>query len=239
MILHTIGSGSSGNCYLIENEGHFLALEAGCVWNKVMQACGYHISDIDACLVTHSHGDHAMYCSRFEGNGVPVYSNCETVDELNVRIRCKLRKNRQTSISGGYKVIPVSVPHEDVPNSAFIIDFPNGERMFYATDFEYIPVTLKTWNVNHFLIAVSRTDDIPEDASAREHRIRGHSTLAVVKEFLEKSITSDCKTVTACHLSGTYADPVLIQKELQELAGDHVKVSISETGKSINLSEVE
>ena len=56
MTIHVVGSGSSGNCYLVESDGKFLALDAGCKMKEVQIACGFRTADIKACLVTHKHG---------------------------------------------------------------------------------------------------------------------------------------------------------------------------------------
>ena len=146
-----------------------------------------------------------------------------------------LAEKRQTRICGTYVVTPFLLPHENIPNTAFIIQFPNGEKMLYATDFMYIPFSVASWDINHFLVAVNHTMDIPEGTEAREHRIKGHSSLETVKDFLRSSMTDKCKTVTACHLSGTYSDEDLILRELTELCGDNVQVSIARKGETIDL----
>ena len=171
-------------------------------------------------------------------NGITVYASdavAKRIEEVNgEHIRC-LQEKRGYRICGGYNVILFQIPHENVPNSAFLIDFPNGERLLYATDFEYVPFNLARWKIDHFLIAVNRSEEVAEDDMAMEHRIRGHSSLETVKDFLRTSMSDRCRTVTACHLSGEYADPDRILTELQELCGDDVKVSIARKGETITL----
>ncbi len=238
MTIHVVGSGSDGNCYLVEHDGKFLALDAGCKWFDVQLASGFRTADIQACLVDHRHFDHCRYIKDFLKFGIPVYSNDRTAADLleitGEHVRC-LRYGVKTRISGGYIVVPFPVPHEDVENSAFLIEFPNGERLLYATDFEYIRYNLASWKINHFLIAVNHTEEIPEDAHAREHRYRGHSSLDTVKDFLKTSMTDACKSVTACHLSGEFADADKILTELKDLCGDRVQVDVADKGKIINL----
>ena len=146
-----------------------------------------------------------------------------------------LQEKRGYRICGGYNVITFQIPHENVPNVAYLIDFQSGERLLYVTDFEFVPYNLARWKINHFLIAVNRSEEVSEDDEAREHRIRGHSSLEVVKEFLRTSMSDRCRSVTACHLSSKYADEDKILTELQELCGDGVKVSIAHRGQTIEL----
>ena len=57
MKLITVGTGSEqGNCYLIESNGKYIALDAGCSWKGVMIACGFNVCAIQAAFLTHAHG---------------------------------------------------------------------------------------------------------------------------------------------------------------------------------------
>lgn len=57
MKLITVGTGSEqGNCYLIESDGKYIALDAGCSWKGVMIACGFNVYAIKAAFLTHAHG---------------------------------------------------------------------------------------------------------------------------------------------------------------------------------------
>lgn len=239
MKIHVVGSGSSGSCYLIENSGRYLALDAGVRWDRVLKSCDFMPSKIDSCLCSHAHLDHMRYYRDFVRNGIPVYSNDAASKHMEEAygeyVRC-LKEKRVSLVRGGYEVIPIMLPHENVSNTGFVIFFPNGQRMFYATDFEYIPVTLRTWDIDHFLIAVNHSEEIPEGVEAREHRLRGHSSLETVREFLKKSISEKTKTVTACHLSLTYADPNRVAVGLATACTESIQVAIAHPGETINLS---
>lgn len=231
MKVHVIGSGSDGNCYLVEHDNHYIALDCGCRWIDVLKACDFSPFMIDCCLLSHAHTDHSSHCKDFAKNGIPVLSNNSTSKQL--KLGRKWQEKVLIAVRDRYKIVHFSIPHEDVANSAFLIEFSDGQRMFYATDFEYIPYSLKSWHIDHFLIAVNHSEDIPEGANAREHRLRGHSSLDTVKTFLRESLTDNCKSVTACHLSQTYADPDRIYDELTEVCGENVKVSIAQKGETI------
>lgn len=243
MKLITVSTGSHGNCYLLEDEGHYLILDCGenVPWRSVIRASGYKPSRVDGALITHRHKDHLPNTKELLMSGIPIYTNEETqtfILETQGEKVNSLPEKKKSEIKGGWSVIPWYVPHEDVPNYAYLVCSPSGHRIAYMTDFEYSPLTLKGHEVNTFLIAVSRTEDIDEDAEAREHRIRGHSTLKVVKDFLVKSLTDKCRNIICCHLSGLYADEAKILDELQTEFPE-TKVNIAHKGETINLSEVE
>lgn len=57
MQLTVVNTGSSsGNCYILESDGHKILLDLGVRWKEVLHAIDYDLSAIDFALVTHSHG---------------------------------------------------------------------------------------------------------------------------------------------------------------------------------------
>ena len=53
--LITIGSGSSGNAYILECQNETLLLELGVGWNDIKKALNFDLTKVRACLVTHHH----------------------------------------------------------------------------------------------------------------------------------------------------------------------------------------
>lgn len=239
MILSVVATGSKGNCYFINDGDRYLCLDCGekISYQSILKGCDFRIENVDGVLITHKHSDHLPMVSAFTRSGIRVYSNDKTQEHVLITQGENITgipEKRVTRI-GDWKVVPWFVPHENVSNYAYLIRSPCGEVVAYITDFAYSPLTLKSYKVNHFLVAVNRTQDIPDDAEARFHRIRGHSSLRSVEDFLTASMTEDCKSVTACHLSGTYADAGLILEELTRLCGENVKVNIARKGMKIQL----
>lgn len=241
MKLNVVSSGSKGNCYILFDGTHALILDCGSAipWREIVKASGYRTSAIDAALVTHRHRDHLGHIRDLHMSGIEIYSNEGTRDfakessgeEIKI-----LPEKKKSVLKGGWQVIPWYVPHEYVPNYAYFIIAPSGEKFAYLTDFEYSPATLKTFGVNHFLIAISRSESVPEDAEAREHRIRGHSSLDVVQSFLDASVTESTRTIIACHLSDVYASAGKVEQVLSGLFPS-INVYIARKGMSIDLEK--
>lgn len=51
----TVGSGSKGNCYLLECQKETLVLDIGCKWNEVLKGLNYNIGGVQGVLVSHGH----------------------------------------------------------------------------------------------------------------------------------------------------------------------------------------
>ena len=58
MLINPIASGSSGNAYYISDGQSSLLLDAGIPLAQIQAGCGYKVSQLSGCLVTHGHGDH-------------------------------------------------------------------------------------------------------------------------------------------------------------------------------------
>lgn len=55
MNLSVIGTGSSGNCYILSNKKEILIIEAGITYRKVLQGLNYNIKNVFGVVVSHSH----------------------------------------------------------------------------------------------------------------------------------------------------------------------------------------
>lgn len=220
MELITVGTGSTGNCYLLHRDNDtYIALDCGCPWKKVQIATKFSPTKILFALVTHSHGDHNGYARDFEKNCISVFSPGN------------IEERRIKSI-GGVDVVPFEVPH-DVQCFAYLIRV-DGRNIVYMTDFGYCKYTLKSWNIGTFVIACNYID-LPDTSEAKySHVVRGHSSLKTVKDILEVNKTDALRNVILCHISGGQ-DTERMKSEIQEVVGDSVNVTIATKGAVINL----
>jgi hypothetical protein len=81
-----LGSGSAGNCALIESATARVLLDGGLSAKQMRERlalCGVNPVGIDAILLTHEHSDHAggveVWCKQFS---TPVYANSLTAEAL-------------------------------------------------------------------------------------------------------------------------------------------------------------
>ena len=78
MKLKVLGSGSSGNCYILESDTEALIIEAGVRFKDVKVALDFNVSKIMGVVISHSHGDHAKYVSEYEKAGISVFKPYES-----------------------------------------------------------------------------------------------------------------------------------------------------------------
>lgn len=51
--LKTIGSGSSGNAYILQCNNETLLIELGMSWSEILKGLNYKINDVAGCIVSH------------------------------------------------------------------------------------------------------------------------------------------------------------------------------------------
>ena len=220
MKLVTVGTGSSGNCHLLQMDNNkFVALDCGCKWKDVLVGCNFRPIDIEFALVTHSHRDHSRYVVDFKKSGIDVLS----VNDV---------ETKKVYQKGEVKFVAFEVPH-DVDCYGYLIRV-DGRTIVYMTDFGYCRWTFKSWNVDTWLIACNHID-LPDAEEAKYvHVAMGHSSLDTVKDILAINKSESMKNVILCHVNGE-SDTDRMIAEIQEVVGDGVKVTVAKKRGVIDL----
>lgn len=212
-----LGSGSSGNCYLLKHEGKTLILDAGVRWRDV----GPHVTplrDVSGCIVTHAHKDHSLAVSDMEKNGIRVFRPYDRAEQLRVQEWPPFR------------VTSFPVPHDGEPCVGYYITF-GDERMVYATDFEYIRYNFHGVRPTVLLIECNHMDDAVSDGEVKmSHVVLGHSSLSVTRDFIKANATEALKAVILCHLSYGNADEAAMVNSICDVVGPSVDVDVAHKG---------
>lgn len=240
MLLKCVNTGSqNGNCYILENDSEALILDAGVRYKDVAKALNYDFSKVSGLLLTHEHFDHIKCAKDLMFRGVKCYGSDELQDFIETIMGEKIisLEEKKTYKIGSFKVTPMGIPHDQTPNFAYIIEFPDGSRLLYATDFSYIPYRLASWHINFFLVECNHIADMVDTSEAKyKHSIRGHSELSTVCEMLRVDKTPDMRNVILCHLSEGWSDPDRMKSEIQQVAGKWVNVAVAKKDMIIPLN---
>jgi phosphoribosyl 1,2-cyclic phosphodiesterase len=127
--LTILGSGSAGNCALVETPKTRLLIDGGLSAKQMVErlrACGINPIEIDGILLTHEHGDHAggldVWCKNFH---TPIYCNRITAEAL--RRDQKIDKDWRLFVTGSDFAIgdvtieTFPVPHDAVEPVGFVL----------------------------------------------------------------------------------------------------------------------
>ena len=216
MQLKVIGSGSSGNCYVLETESEALVIEAGVHLKELKKAMDFNISKIVGVLQSHGHGDHAKYNTLYKINGLKVFEEFHGKFSL-----------------GGFSIIPFEVVH-DVKTYGFLIHHEEMGTTCYISDTHYVPIKMK--GLNNMLIEVNYCQEILDGNIAtgvvpvmlRERIINSHMELQTVKGVMRANDLRKVNNVVLIHLSNTNSDADRFKREITELTGK--RVIIAESG---------
>lgn len=238
MQIHIIASGSSGNAYLIEKNGDRLLIEAGIPFKKLQRelwAHGVKVSDLDGCLISHSHRDHAK-CVKELLKYTSCFMSLDTARELKVADNYNVHFEGKLTFWAikSWLIFPFNGVHSnpdgsDCPCLGFFIQH-SGESLVYLSDSAYSPVKFPL-PVNYYMIGCNYSLDIlndniakgvPDTREQKPRLLHAHASLATVKEILTVNDTSKVQQIHLIHISQTNGDPERFKREIQELTGKEV-----------------
>lgn len=226
MNLRCLGSGSSGNCYLLSTETETLVLDCGLPIREIKKGLDWDISKVVGALCTHIHSDHSKAVKDFENMGIPVFKPFDETKACPLKIRY-----------GSFGVQAFKVPHDGVPCYGFYITV-DGHRILYATDFEYLPCSFKNVRLTDMIVECNHQTELVDKGQAKyPHQLKGHCSLdTLIEKVIKENMTSDLRTVILCHLSCDSANPEECLAEVQKVVGEGVKCVCAAAGETVELS---
>ena len=234
MKLKCLGSGSSGNCYLLSTETETLILDCGIPIMEIKKGLNFDLSKVVGCVVTHSHKDHSLSVKDFENMGIPVFKPYENKEPINLNgWNGTIQAFDLTDKDG--KFMHTNADGSECPCYGFLITHPDLGRMLYITDTELVKWRFK--GINHILISCNYQkkyiDD--ENLAKRNHVFRGHMELETVKEFIKANNSDSLQNIILCHLSNDNANPNECKAEVEKVA--KCPVYVARKGLEVELRE--
>lgn len=234
MKLKVLGSGSSGNCYILENDNEALIIEAGLPFMKVKKALNFNVMKIKAVLITHIHSDHHFYWFQYARAGIPVFEpfrlDGSNLEFDNSQFRVMAFDNRDKS----GRWLHNNSDGSECPCYGFHITHPEIGSLVYATDTEYVRWRFKA--VNHILCEANYDMQfVDRDEANYEHRLRGHMSLDTALEFISTNDNPALRNVVLIHLSDKSGDPALFKQKTEETIKYGADVYVAEKGLEISL----
>lgn len=230
MEIKVIASGSTGNCYLINDTKTTLMIEAGINFKTLCEKLSYKIPpDV---LITHSHKDHAESCIKLLDHAVNVYTGLETALELNIQdhYRVEIVESEKKFNVGSFDILPLRMYH-DVPCLGFLIHSrETNEKLFFATDTYMIDYIVKDCDyimieANYDIYKVNKMVDegvIP--AGARQRLMQSHMSIDTTIKWLGMNDLSKVKKIYLMHLSSRHGDSCEFKKRVQRATGKPVTI---------------
>lgn len=223
MDIQIIGTGSTGNCYKIDDGETALLIECGLPFRKIQKVLNYKLLDVAGCLCSHEHFDHCKAWKELADSAIDVYMTKGTADELSaIGHRIKQIQAQKIFSVGTFNILPFKTIHDVAEPVGFIIDSTlTRERLIFMTDTAYSPYTFK--NVDYYMIEVNYIKKNLEESnlhvSLRNRIVKNHMSLETVLNFLKQTDLSKTKTIYVMHLSESNSGEKEIKEAIQGLTG--------------------
>ncbi|WP_342512831.1 MBL fold metallo-hydrolase [Sporosarcina sp. FSL K6-1522] len=228
--IRTLATGSTGNCYLIDDGETRLLIELGIQFKRIQRALNYETSKIAACLISHSHKDHCKGVQGALDASMDVYMSEATESEMGIEHnRIRRYENKKQFEVGTFTILPFDVKH-DVENHGFLIQSENGSKLLFATDTYYVKYKFK--GLTHLMIECNHSRKILDENtnSGRVHEflanriIGSHFSLENLLEFFKANDLSRVQEIHLLHLSDTNSDEEEFKRAVQAATGKLVYV---------------
>jgi phosphoribosyl 1,2-cyclic phosphodiesterase len=233
-----LGSGSRGNCTLVESDHWKFLIDLGFGLRRTNEAlckCGISIENISAAIVTHTHDDHVkksmikrIYKSNVVLHCCPEHEsrigNWDGYQYLQAKHLVRYYSNETYEMLPGLRVKPFPVSHDSPATHGFVFDFKLGSsdfRFAYAADCGHASLpTLKSELNDADLLALEfNHDEEMERQSGRPYFLinrvlgpEGHLSNVRAARLLADIRASRLRNVVQLHLSNDCNRPELAMK---------------------------
>lgn len=235
--IKTIGSGSSGNCYLANINGTQLLIECGLPFKTIQKALNFKLSSIEACLVTHEHIDHSKAVKDLIKNSMNVYATKGTFDALNVKSHRAILFSKDKEDTYCYKffnrfcILPFQAIHDaKEPVSFYIKDIYTKESLLFVTDTAYMPYKIP--DVDILMVECNYVKNVIDsnvkndslNINLRNRIVKNHMSLETLLKALNQANLSNLKKIYVLHLSDANSEEKVILEAIQRQTGVIVEI---------------
>lgn len=236
----SFGSGSSGNCYYLQESGYGILIDAGVGIRSIKKGFrdyGLTLSSVKAILLTHDHTDHTRAVGALSTEfNIPVYAAAlvHKSIETNYHIHKKVPAPRRELFEAGatlqlgpFSISAFAVPHDSASNSGYFITTATT-NFCLMTDMGTITDEMKgcisrAENLvieSNYDAAMLDSGPYPARLKARIRSGRGHSSNAETALALRENLTAATKRIWLCHLSAENNHPELARKTMESVLAD-------------------
>ncbi|MEA2013490.1 MAG: MBL fold metallo-hydrolase [Verrucomicrobiota bacterium] len=226
MRITVLGSGSRGNCTILESGGNAIMIDTGFSFKKTaqrMQEAGIDSKKIKGVLITHEHSDHIKslrtVTTRFK---IPVYANVQTTEAIKEKHPAitdySVFVTGDAFVIDNFVIEPFSLPHDAIDPVGFVIK-ANGKKAVIATDLGHAGTLVQYHlkDADFIMLETNHDPDMLQQSSRPWHvkqRIKGkfgHLSNEDALKTLEKVVAPNTKVVVFAHASGECNDYSLLQ----------------------------
>ena len=230
MEICVLASGSSGNCFYVENDKKAILIDAGISTKQIVDrlfSIGKSPLNIKGIFITHEHSDHVKGCDVFARKfNVPVFATKKTIDSSNLCSNCDLVnpiKNNEDVDLCGMNIEAFSKSHKAVDPVSYNIFYE--KKISIMTDIGFA--------CNNIIDNVHDSDLLCMESNYDNEMLRNGKYPYFLKKWIESDIghlsnedsancilnnaSSKLKYLILCHLSKNNNTPKIALKTFNML----------------------
>lgn len=232
----SFGSGSSGNCYYLLEDGIGLIIDAGIgirSFKKYFREYGFTYPTLKAILVTHDHTDHVKAVGALSGEyNLEVFATEEVHKGIlnNYYAHKKVRPELCLTYLPGddwsigpFHITTFTVPHDASHNCGYFIETATTNFCFITDAGSFTPEMISFIRRARNLVIESNYDaamldegPYPLHLKKRIKAPTGHACNAETARILEENLAATTENIWLCHLSEENNHPELARKTIAQ-----------------------
>jgi phosphoribosyl 1,2-cyclic phosphodiesterase len=241
MRVAVLGSGSKGNAVVVEAGGTRLLLDCGLLPKAIRRRLGeidLELTDIDALLITHAHGDHCAGARRLSGVfRWRTYATKQTHKRLGNRGGLLNFVPVEPGVAfdvDGLRVTAVALPHDMPGTVAWVVEH-EGARFALCTDCGHpaLDVVNALAGCDTLMVEFNHDEEMlsngpyPPRLKRRVLSDVGHMSNAQAAQLVRATDTSRLQRLVLAHLSETNNTPRLAVAAAREAVNAKVEVLVA------------
>lgn len=225
MKLCVLGSGSTGNAFLLDTGEALLLVDCGLVWRDLRaraEHVGFSLRSLRYVYITHEHGDHTRGLDALVRRGVTVAASPGTLAALGVK---GIPATEEVNLANA-KIFPIPLSHDARQPTGLRVEL-NGTRLGIVTDLGRVtPETLAMLKGCELLVFETNHDlemllsgPYPWPLKMRILGPLGHLANDEAAQAL-RALRDWARTIFLAHLSQENNTPALALETVAQALGD-------------------
>ncbi len=232
-----LGSGSSGNSYLLKTENSGILIDAGISirsLKKSLKEYDFSLDHIDAVFVTHDHADHIKAVGHLANDyEKPIYAtelvhmginrNYCISSKLTAKHQCFVNKEQQTMI-GDFAITPFEVSHDSTDCVGYKVEVEDITFCIITDCGKVTQQVAEAISVANYLVIEANHEEsmlasgpYPAYLKGRILSGQGHLSNKQCADALVNYATPELRHVWLCHLSEENNHPELARKTIDQV----------------------
>ena len=214
MQIDVLASSSLGNAYTVSDGATSILLDAGIPYKELQVKSNFKINEVDACFISHEHGDHARAVKDLLKGAIDVYALPETLSALNVIDHHRTRDVEPLKVYtiNSFEIMPVTMYHDCPCVGYMVYSKITLERLFFATD--TYKITINPQSIDYLILEINYQKEIVNrlvnegkmEAGIRARLLFSHFELSKALKWLRRIDKSRLKRIYIGHLSNGHSN---------------------------------